>query len=75
MLTAPIMPWWIIFFAGAALVFSKTASIELIGVGMFLDFFLLDTESGFFGLFYTLYFFILVTTFIIFKNVDSNRNA
>lgn len=69
------MPWWFVFFLGTLLIFLKIASVELIVIGIFLDFFLLDTGSGFFGLFYTLYFFAIVTAFAIFNSIDSNHDA
>lgn len=75
LITAPLLPWWIVFLLGTILLLSSVVSVELVLIGIFLDFFLVDAESGFFGLFYTLYFFAVVTAFTIFKIIDSNHEA
>ena len=70
-----LIPWWSVFLIGTVLILSNIASVELIAVGIFLDFFLLDIESGFFGLFYTLYFFVIVLAFNIFNSMHSNHES
>ncbi|MEX0933442.1 MAG: hypothetical protein WDZ74_01680 [Candidatus Paceibacterota bacterium] len=69
------MPWWIVFLIGTALIVFKIASLELIALGIFLDFILVDADSGFFGLFYTLYFFALVVTVALFNSLHTHHEA
>lgn len=72
---APLIPWWTVLLIGTVLIVSKIASVELIAIGTFFDFFLLDAESGFFGLFYSLSFFVIVIAFAIVNSIHSNHGA
>jgi hypothetical protein len=68
-----IIPWWLIFILASILVFTQILSVELIVLGLLLDFFLLDTQSGIFGLFYSIFFFVIVVISLVFR-LSQKRN-
>ncbi|MEX0910021.1 MAG: hypothetical protein WDZ75_01870 [Candidatus Paceibacterota bacterium] len=74
-LLAFVLPWWIIFLIAAILVFAGTSSAEIILIGLFLDFFFLDINSGVYGLFYSLFFFSIVIASVIINSILKNNET
>jgi hypothetical protein len=68
-----IIPWWFIFILASILVFTQILSVELIVLGLLIDFFLLDAQSGIFGLFYSIFFFVIVVISLAFR-LSQQRN-
>jgi len=70
-----ITPWWVIIILGGIGIFTNILSIELVFLGLIFDVTLIERTFSFYGLFYSLIFFLLILLSIIVKRIKFKRDT